>query len=86
MARRIVSEGVRWICGLLVLLAVDLFAELYVFEWLQWNGTDKNDWFFMLWWAVVLIWTLSCGRNVLRGKSDLADEAADNDPLSSDHD
>jgi hypothetical protein len=66
MARRLVSAGIRWICGLLVLLAVDLFAELYVFEWLEWNGTDKNDWFFMLWWVLVLCWVISCGVRVLR--------------------
>lgn len=52
----------------MVLLVVDLFAEFYVFEWLQWNGTDKNDWFFMLWWMVVLLWTLSCGHRLWWGK------------------
>ena len=41
-----------------LLLAIDLFAEAIVFEWLQWNGTTKNDWFFMLWWALVALWTL----------------------------
>ena len=33
-----------------VLLSFDLFAEGFVFEWLEWNGTNKNDWFFVLWW------------------------------------
>ncbi len=68
--RNLFFEGVRWMGGLVGLLAVDLFAELYVFEWLQWNGTDKNDWFFMLWWILVLVWTLSCGRRLWRGRVD----------------
>jgi hypothetical protein len=33
-----------------------LFVEGFVFEWLQWNGTEKNDWFFALWWGVVVVW------------------------------
>jgi hypothetical protein len=28
------------------LLIFDFFMEVFVFEWLAWNGTDKNDWFF----------------------------------------
>ena len=32
--------------------------EGIVFEWLEWNGTIKNDWFFMLWWGVVVVWFL----------------------------
>jgi len=27
-------------------------------EWLEWNGTDKNDWFFVLWWGLVVVWFL----------------------------
>ena len=68
--RQLIFEGTRCIAGLAGLLAVDLFAELYVFEWLQWNGTDKNDWFFMLWWVAVLLWTLYCaqrGWRLIRG-------------------
>jgi len=30
--------------------------EGIVFEWLEWNGTDKNDWFFVLWWGFVFLW------------------------------
>jgi len=47
-----------WIFGFFVLLAFDLFVEAFVFEWLKWNGSDKNDWFFVLWWGVVTIWFL----------------------------
>ena len=65
--KQVFYAGVRWVGGLVGLLAVDLFAEFFVFEWLVWNGTDKNDWFFMLWWSVVLIWTLSCGYRTWRG-------------------
>ena len=62
----LLKEGLRCFAGLFVLLLVDLFAEFYVFEWLEWNGTDKNDWFFMLWWVLVLCWVVSCGVRVLR--------------------
>jgi len=32
--------------------------EGIVFEWLEWNETTKNDWFFVLWWGVVVVWFL----------------------------
>ena len=35
-----------WVFGFFVLLSFDLFMEGIVFEWLEWNGTTKNDWFF----------------------------------------
>lgn len=47
-----------WIFGFFVLISFDLFMEALVFEWLQWNGTEKNDWFFILWWGLVLTWFL----------------------------
>ena len=37
-------------------LSFDLFVEGVVFEWLAWNGTKKNDWFFVLWWGAVMAW------------------------------
>ena len=45
-----------WIFGFFALLAFDLFVEAFIFEWLDWNGTNKNDWFFALWWGVVVVW------------------------------
>jgi hypothetical protein len=30
--------------------------EGIVFEWLEWNGTAKNDWFFVIWWGIVFLW------------------------------
>ncbi len=45
-----------WVFGFFVLLSFDLFMEGIVFEWLEWNGTTKNDWFFALWWGLVVIW------------------------------
>ena len=45
-----------WIFGFFVLLSFDLFMEGIVFEWLEWNGTDKNDWFFVLWWGIGFLW------------------------------
>ena len=49
------------VCGFLVSLhycPFDLFIEGFVFEWIKWNGTDKNDWFFALWWGFVVVWFL----------------------------
>ena len=51
---------VRWVAGIAALLLIDIIAEALVFEWLGWNGTTKNDWFFMLWWLAVLAWTFHC--------------------------
>ena len=45
-----------WIFGFFALLAFDLFVEAFIFEWLDWNGTNKNDWFFALWWGAVAVW------------------------------
>ena len=47
-----------WVFGFFLLLSFDLFIEAFVFEWLSWNGTDKNDWFFALWWGLVVVWAL----------------------------
>ena len=47
-----------WIFGFFLLLSFDLFVEAFVFEWLDWNGTNKNDLFFALWWGFVVVWTL----------------------------
>jgi len=47
-----------WVFGFFLLLSFDLFVEAFVFEWLSWNGTDKNDWFFALWWGLVVVWAL----------------------------
>ena len=47
-----------WILGFVSLFVFDLFIEGVVFEWLEWNGTAKNDWFFMVWWGLVSAWFL----------------------------
>jgi len=47
-----------WIFGFFVLLSFDLFVEGIIFEYLDWNGTTKNDWFFALWWGLVVAWFL----------------------------
>jgi zinc transporter ZupT len=36
----------HWLLGFVALVVVVLFAQMVVFEWLKWNGTSKNDWFF----------------------------------------
>lgn len=45
-----------WVFGFFVLFSFDLFVEGFVFEWLNWNGTRKNDWFFVLWWGFNFLW------------------------------
>lgn len=47
-----------WVFGFFALFAFDLFVEAHVFEWLFWNGTNKNDWFFVLWWGSVIAWAI----------------------------
>ena len=32
-----------WVFGFFSLLAFDLSKEAFVFVWLTWNGTNKND-------------------------------------------
>ena len=44
--------------GFFVLLSFFFFLVVFVFEWLEWNGTNKNDWFFILWWGLVVVWFL----------------------------
>ena len=63
----------RWVTGIAALLVIDIIAEAVVFEWLAWNGTTKNDWFFMLWWEVVLALTIHCALRIwqsFKGSSD----------------
>ena len=45
-----------WVFGFFVLFSFDLFMEGVVFEWLNWNRTTKNDWFFILWWGFNFLW------------------------------
>ena len=45
-----------WFAGFLMLLGIVIFMKRVVFEWLQWNGTTKNDWAYILWWVLVLAW------------------------------
>lgn len=52
------SLFILWVFGFFALLSFDLFMEAFVFEWLSWNGTDKNDWFFVLWWGLIVSWFL----------------------------
>ena len=63
---RVITEVLRWCLGAAFLLIIDVFAEAVVFEWLQWNGTTKNDWFFLLWWLIVAGWTVFSARRIWR--------------------
>ena len=58
-----------WVFGFFVLLSFDLFIEGVVFEYLAWNGTTKNDWFFALWWGLVVTWFLYGVINFYKGKN-----------------
>ena len=48
--------SIKWVFGLFALFALNLFNEAFLFEWLGWNGTNKNDWVFVLWWGLVFSW------------------------------
>ena len=62
-------EPLRWAVGVALLLVIDFLAEAVVFEWLQWNGTTKNDWFFLLWWLIVAGWTVFSARRIWQAMS-----------------
>lgn len=48
--------AIKWVFGLFALIALNFFNEAFLFEWLGWNGTNKNDWVFVLWWGLVFSW------------------------------
>ena len=70
---RVIIELLRWCLGAALLLIIDVFAEAVVFEWLQWNGTTKNDWFFLLWWLILAGWTVLSARRIWRAMSNKPD-------------
>ena len=48
--------AIKLVFGLFALIALNFFNEAFLFEWLCWNGTNKNDWVFVLWWGLVFSW------------------------------
>ena len=58
--------ALAWVFGFFCLLALDLFMEAFVFEWFDWNGTNKNDWFFALWWGAVAVWFLYGSATIMQ--------------------
>lgn len=56
-----------WGVGFIGLLSLIRFMKAFVFEWLEWNGTDKNDWFYILWWGLVALWSVF-GISVIKRK------------------
>jgi hypothetical protein len=44
--------------GYICLFSFMLFMKHIVFEWLEWNGTTKNDWFYIMWWGLILLWSI----------------------------
>ena len=53
-----IKIGTLWVFGFIALFSFDLFMEGLIFELLGWNGTEKNDWFFVLWWGLNLLWAV----------------------------
>lgn len=49
--------AIYWFVGFIILAATVVFLKRVVFEFLQWNGTTKNDWVYILWWVAVFAWT-----------------------------
>ena len=70
---RVITELLRWCLGAALLLIIDVFAEAVVFEWLWWNGTTKNDWFFLLWWLIVAGWTVFSALRIWQAMSNKLD-------------
>ena len=66
---RVITELLRWCLGAALLLIIDVFEEAVVFEWLKWNSTPQNDWFFLLGWLMVAGWTVSSARLIWRAMS-----------------
>ena len=66
--KELIKIGTLWIFGFIVLFSFDLFMEALVFDWLSWNGTEKNDWFFVLWWGLNLLW-LVFGIQIIKNKN-----------------
>jgi len=64
--RRTLKLISNWLLVLIGLVALDLFVETIVFEWLQWNGTTKNDWFFIIWWLTVIAWYIFGAKKILQ--------------------
>ena len=46
-----------WILGFYGLIGLNIAVEAYILPRFGWDNTPKNDWYFQLWWAVVLLWT-----------------------------
>ena len=65
--KELIKVATLWVFGFIILLSFDLFMEGLVFEWLEWNGTEKNDWFFVLWWGLNLLW-LVFGIKIIKNK------------------
>lgn len=57
---------IKWLLGVLLWFLFDLLMEAVVFEALEWNGTTKNDWFFILWWIVFFFWLLYGLKKIFR--------------------
>ena len=56
----------NWLLVLIGLIALDLFAETIIFQWLQWNETTKNDWFFIIWWFAVFAWYIFGAKKIFQ--------------------
>ena len=57
---------IKWLLGVPLWFLFDLFMEAVVFEALEWNGTTKNDWFYILWWIVFFFWLLYGLKKIFR--------------------
>lgn len=54
--KEIFKIAIYWFIGFIFLVATVVFLKRVVFEFLQWNGTTKNDWAYILWWVIVFAW------------------------------
>ena len=51
-----------WVLGFYALIGFNMVVEAFVLPAYGWDNTPKNDWYFQLWWVVVLVWTFLGGR------------------------
>ncbi|MGC6480268.1 MAG: hypothetical protein ACON42_07805 [Flavobacteriaceae bacterium] len=45
-----------WILGFYGLFGFNLLVEAFVLPYFGWDNTPDNDWYFQLWWVIVLLW------------------------------
>lgn len=56
-----------WILGFYGLFGLNMVVEIFILPRFGWDNTPKNDWYFQLWWVLILLWTF-LGRRFIQRK------------------